>query len=57
IFLHLSPDEALCRKLDVAAERADCLNRTTWIIDLTITGHVHRTPLYPRSFRPILSRP
>ncbi|ERJ67070.1 hypothetical protein HMPREF1554_01109 [Porphyromonas gingivalis F0569] len=37
IFLHLSPDEALCRKLDVAAERADCLNRTTWIIDYNRT--------------------
>ena len=35
------PDEALCRKLDVAAERADCLNRNTWIIDSTIIEYVH----------------
>ncbi len=50
IFLHLSPDEALCRKLDVAAERADCLNRNTWIIDSTIIEYVHTEHLYTPIF-------
>ena len=49
-------DEALCRELDVADKRADCLNRNTWIIDSTIIEYVHTehhyTPdLSGRSFR------